>query len=138
MTNYNWTAPRKSGDHLPDNVSAPPLPAAHPRLRAMNRTDMNATGCGAGDEGGGASDIAIGVICALCGSLCMAVGMAGQRFAHMRIERTNPSSSGEQARQAAAAPVLAMQASSVGLLDQGGEIENEKAGAAGANGLNYN
>ncbi len=32
--------------------------------------------------------------------------------------------------------VLAMQASSVGLLDQGGEIENEKAGAAGANGLN--
>ena len=39
---------------------------------------------------GGTWEIAIGVACALSGSVVLAIGMVGQRYAHLRISRKSP------------------------------------------------
>jgi uncharacterized membrane protein len=55
-------------------------------LSLLNTTDV---ACGVGGDTG-LSDIAIGVVAALCGSFVLAIGMVGQRYAHVTLARKRP------------------------------------------------
>ena len=55
----------------------------------LSLNGTNASGCGEA-VGGAPSDFALGVIAALVGSSVLAFGMAGQRYAHVKITTKNP------------------------------------------------
>jgi uncharacterized membrane protein len=60
------------------------LPTPAPANASTNATDPCA------EEQGAVSDIGIGVMCALVGSFILAIGMVGQRYAHLQIAKTRP------------------------------------------------